>query len=136
MNAPVCQLKTNRGLLKYILLSLVTFGIYPIVFYSCISNDINTIATPKDGKKTMHYCLLYFLVSPLTAGIASFVWFHKISNRIGDEMRRRGLSNAISANTFWGWNVLGSLIVAGPFIYLHKLIHAMNDLCADYNAQG
>lgn len=27
--APVAQLKTNRGLIKLILLSLITFGIYP-----------------------------------------------------------------------------------------------------------
>lgn len=35
-----------------------------------------------------------------------------------------------------GWNILGSLIIVGPFIYTYKLLHAMNDLCADYNARG
>ena len=60
--APVGQLKTNRGLLKYILLSFITFGIYGIVVMSSISNDINIVASRYDGKKTMHYCLLFFLV--------------------------------------------------------------------------
>lgn len=79
MNAkPVAQLKTNRGLLKFILLSIVTLGIYLIVYFSSISSDINVIASRYDVKKTMHFCLLFFLVSPITCGIATFVWYHKI----------------------------------------------------------
>ena len=38
---PVRQLNTRRGLLKLILLSIITFGIYPFVFFSGISEDIN-----------------------------------------------------------------------------------------------
>ena len=82
-NTPARQLKTNRGLLKFILLSLITFGIYGIVVMTSISTDINLIASRYDGKKTMHYCLLIFLITPITLGIASIVWCHKISARIG-----------------------------------------------------
>lgn len=134
--APVAQLNTKRGLLKFILLSIVTFGIYSIVYYSSISSDINQIASRYDGKKTMHYCLLMFVVAPLTFGIAGIVWCHRISARIGNELSRRGISYSFGAGTFWGWNVLGALIGVGPFIYLHKLSKAMNLLCADYNVKG
>ena len=27
-----------------------------------------------------------------------------------------------NATDFWLWNILGSLIVVGPFIYVHKLL--------------
>ena len=54
VQTPVAQLKTNRGLLKYILLSLITFGIYGIVAMSGVSSDINIAASRYDGKKTMH----------------------------------------------------------------------------------
>lgn len=134
--APVAQLKTNRGLLKTILLSIITFGIYPLVLYSTISSDINLIASRYDGKKTMHYCLLVFLVAPITLGIGGIVWCHKISNRIGGELIRRGIAYSFGAGTFWGWNVLGALIGIGPFVYIHKLLKAMNLLCADYNVNG
>ena len=134
--APVAQLKTNRGLLKTILLSIITLGIYPLVLYSTISTDINLIASRYDGKRTMHYCLLVFLVAPITLGIGAMVWCHKISNRIGGELIRRGIAYSFGAGSFWGWNVLGSLIVVGPFIYIHKLLKAMNLLCADYNING
>ena len=41
--APVVQLKTNRGWLKTILLSIITFGIYGLVMYSGISNDMREL---------------------------------------------------------------------------------------------
>ncbi len=133
---PAMQLKTNRGLLKFILLSLITFGIYGIVVMSSISTDINLIAGRADGKKTMHYCLVYFIFSWLTFGIVPLVWYHKLSDRIGLELKRRGLAYNFGAGTFWGWNILGAFIIVGPFVYTHKLLQAMNLLSADYNARG
>lgn len=134
--APVSKLKTNRGLIKLILLSLITFGIYPLVVMSSISTDINVIASRYDGKKTMHYCLLAFIFTGLTFGIAPLVWYHRISKRIGNELNRRGIGYSFGAGSFWGWSILGSFIVIGPLVYTHKLLKAMNLLCADYNAKG
>ncbi len=133
---PVGQLKTNRGLAKFILLSIVTLGIYGIVVMSSISTDINTIAGRYDGKKTMHYCLVIFIFSALTLGILPLVWYHKISNRIGSELKRRGINYNLSAGSFWGWSVLGSLIIVGPFVYTYKLLKAMNLLSENYNING
>ena len=134
--APVGQLKTNKGLLKYILLSLITFGIYGLVVMSAVSNDINITAGRYDGKRTMHFCLLYFLVGWLTFGIGYIVWYHKISARIGNELKRRNIAYSFGAADFWLWNVIGSIIVVGPFIYIHKLFKATNLINADYNVKG
>ena len=133
---PARQLKTNRGMIKFILLSFITCGIYSIVFYSSLGENINEIASRYDNKKTMHYCLLFFLVGPITCELASIVWMHNISKRIGDEARRRGVNTNFGAGTFWLWNVLGSLIIVGPFIYMYKLCKTMNDLCEQYNRVG
>lgn len=133
---PVMQLNQNRSLLKFVLLGIITFGIYPIVFYSGISSDINVIAFKHDGKKTMHFCLLAFLVAPITLGIANIVWFHKLSGRIGNELRYRRLMYNFSASDFWLWNVIGSLIFVGPFVYINKLATASNILAQDYNIKG
>ena len=133
---PAYYLSTNRGLLKFILLSMITFGIYGIVVMSGVSTDINVIATRYDGKKTMHYCLVVFIFSWLTFGIVPLVWYHRLSARIGDELRRRGIGYSFGAGSFWGWCILGSLIFVGPFIYTHKLLQSMNMLSADYNRRG
>ena len=133
---PARQLNTSRSLIKFILLSIITLGIYSIVYFSSVSESINLAASRYDGKKTMHYCLLFFLIGPITLGIADIVWYHKVSARIGNELARRNIDYQFSALTYWGWNVLGALIIVGPFIYLHKLSKAMNFICADYNAKG
>ena len=103
---------------------------------SAVSSDINVIASRYDGKKTTHFCLLLFVFSWLTLGIAPLVWYHKISARIGNELSRRGIAYSFGAGSFWGWNILGSLIVVGPLVYLHKLLKAMNLLSQHYNTHG
>lgn len=133
---PVAQLKTNRGLAKFILLSTVTLGIYSLVYFSGISSDINIIASRYDGKKTMHFCLMALIVAPITLGIYGLVWYHQISDRIGSELKRRGIDYSFGAKDFWLWNVLGTLIVVGPFIYIHKMSKAMNLIAEDFNARG
>ena len=134
--APVWQMKTNRGLFKCIFLSAITFGIYRIVLFSSISTDINIIAGRYDGKKTMHYCLLYFLIGWLTAGLAFPFWYHRISERIGYELIRRGIYYPFDASTYWLWRVLGAIIIVGPFVYGYKLFKAMNLLSLHYNTHG
>ena len=127
--------RTNRGLLKYLVLSLITFDIYSIFVFSHISEEINIIATPRDGKHTMHYCLIFFIFSWLTLGIAPLVWMHRICNRIGKELRERSLPYIFGAEDFWLWAFFGSLIIIGPFVFLHKFFKAMNLVNADFNVK-
>ena len=134
--APVGKLKTNRGLLKFLLLSVITFGIYGIVVMSSVSTDINVMASRYDGKKTMHYCLILFIFSWLTLGIAPMVWNNNLCVRIGMELNRRRISYRFGAGTYWGWGFFGSLILVGPLIYTYKLLKAMNLLAAHYNVNG
>lgn len=133
---PAAKLKTDRNLLKFILLSAITFGIYGIVVMEDISMDINLIAGRYDGKRTMSYCLVMFLFSWLTLGIVPLVWSHRISARIGEEIARRKVAYQFGAGTYWGWGFFGSLILVGPFIYTHKLLKAMNMLSMHYNLRG
>ena len=109
---------------------------YRTNWMSTIGENINQIASRRDGKNTLHYCLVYFLLGPITCEIFSIVWLHSLSNRIGDEARARGIATDFGASTYWLWNVLGSLIIVGPFIYLHKLCKTMNALCENYNRMG
>lgn len=82
---PVAPLRTQRGLLKYVLLGLVTFSIYDIWQMSEVGDSLNLLAFKRDGKHTMHYCLMFFLVGWVTLGIGWLVWYHRVS----DPHRRR-----------------------------------------------
>ena len=61
---------------------------------------------------------------------------HNLSQRMGNEARRRGMNTKLSAATFWLWNILGSLILVGPFIYVHKMMKALNYINSDFNVNG
>ena len=138
-NAPIQParlLKNQRALWKFIVFGILTCGIYYIVIWTGIGEDINLAATKRDGKKTTHYCLVCFLLSWLTLGIYPIVWQHKISNRIGDEARARGMQTNLSASSYWLWFVLGSMILVGPFVYLHKVCKAVNYIADSYNSCG
>lgn len=133
---PVEPLRTDRGLAKYYFLSLITLGIYGLVVNCHIGNEINQIASQHDGKNTMHFALIAFIFSWLTLGIVPLVWYHRICDRIGNELYRRNINYEFDSLTFWGWNILGSFILVGPFIFIHKWMKAMNLLNADYNERG
>jgi len=133
--APLAHLKTDRSLMKLIVLSLFTFGIYGLIVWSEISTSINTVASKYDGKKTMHY-LVVLLFGMVTLGIAPLVWIHRISDRIGNELFRRRIPYSFSSESFWVWGVFGCIIIIGPFIYCCKMLKAMNLLCEDYNQNG
>lgn len=130
------QLRTNRGMVKFLLLTAITFGIYAIVCLSHVSTEINTVASKHDQKRTMHYCLIFFVFTALTLGICPLVWYTRLCNRIGNELTRRNIDFSISGGTFWGWNIFGTMILVGPFIFWHKFFKAMNLLNADYNEKG
>ncbi|MBR6550384.1 MAG: DUF4234 domain-containing protein [Paludibacteraceae bacterium] len=129
------QLPTSRSWWKFILLSPITLGIYPLVVMFKIADEINAVAGPHDGLKTMDYVWVLVL-SPFTLGILPFVWFHKLANRMGAELHRRGIAYDFSASTFWLWSVVGALIGVGPIVFIAKFLKAMNLLNADYNEKG
>ena len=133
---PALQLPTNRSMWKILLLSMITFGIYGLVIMTKMVDNLNIIASRYDGKRTMHFCLLIFVIAPLTLGIGAIVWYHKVSARMGNELQRRNQPYSFGASDFWLWSVLGSLIIVGPFIYMHKYCKTMNYLAADYNERG
>ena len=133
---PMRQLKTDRSLIKYVLLSMITFAIYGIYCLAGVADDLNITASRYDGKKTMNAWLLAFVISPITFGIAIFVWYHKISARLGDELDRRGIDYSFDASTYWLWCILGAFIIVGPFIYFHKFFTASNLINEDYNRKG
>lgn len=140
---PALKLATNRGLLKMILLSLITFDIYGAICRCRMADEINIVASRYDGKKTMPLLGMVFvaifsgaLTFGIVAAIISLCWNHRFSNRVGNEARRRGYFTGFGAKTFWLWYILGSLIVIGPFVYIHKLCKTMNKINKSYNYYG
>lgn len=120
------KFKTNRGAIKTVIFSILTLGIYDIVLFAKLGEELNLTSTKYDGKKTMSFYLLFFLVMPFTFGLGFFVWFHKFSHRAGMELKRRNIRYSFGASSFWIWVVILGITLVGPFIYLHKATKAIN----------
>lgn len=134
-DSPRIQLPTGRSLAKMFFLGIITLGIYPTVIWSRMVTELNLAASRYDGLRTMSYfgmCLL----TPFTLCIYPLVWMHCFSRRVGAELERRSLDYKFGAKDYWLWNVLGSLILVGPFVFVKKLTKSMNLINEDFNKKG
>ena len=129
------QLPTKRGLGKMFFLGILTLSIYPLVIWSRIATELNITASRHDGRRTMPYFAMTIL-TPVTLGILPLVWYHNFCCRVGDELDYRRINYNFGPKDFWLWGVLGSLILVGPFIFVHKLMKAMNKINDDFNRIG
>ena len=127
------KLKTDRSMWKLIIFSILTLGIYSIVFFIPFSFDLDKIAPKPDRSKTMNFLFVYIL-SIFTASIAMVCWHYQIAQREEEAMEKRDIRYNFGTNDFWTFGVFGALFFGlGEFVYYHKLCRAMNLLCADYN---
>ncbi len=126
------KLKTDRSMWKLMLLSLLTLGIYSILFFIPLSFDIDKAAPKSDRSRTPNFLFAYIL-SLFTFSIVLDIWHYQIASRVEDALFERKIDYEFGTGDFWGWFIFGSLILVGPFVYFHKLCKAMNLLCEDYN---
>jgi len=126
------KLQTNRSMWKLMLLTVLTLGIYPILFFIPFSFDLDKIAPKPDRSKTMNFLWAY-LLSLFTMNIVMDVWLYHITARIQEGLEQREIDFEFGTKDFWLWFFFGSFILVGPFIYYHKMCKAMNLLCEHYN---
>ena len=127
-------LRTDRSLLVFILLTLVTCGIYLYVFMYYMIKDINT-ACAGDGDETPGL-LVYILLSLVTCGIYSYIWLYKVGERLARNCQRYGYSVTENGTTVLLWFIFGMWLCGiGPFIGWNILINNTNMVCMGYNRE-
>ncbi|MCR4843025.1 MAG: DUF4234 domain-containing protein [Eubacterium sp.] len=125
-------LKTDRGLLAYIVLNIITCGIYGYYFIYKMAHDIN-IACDGDGEKTGGL-VAFIVLSFLTCGIYSWYWEYKLGNRLAANADRYGMRFQENGTTILLWCLFGVLICGiGPYIAMYILIKNANAICGGYN---
>lgn len=128
------QLTTDRGLLKYILLSLVTCGIYDLFFIYSLAADINE-ACREDGKQTAGL-IKFLLLSLVTCGIYSIYWYYATAERLAAYGKRNNVAVEIDGAKFLLWYLVGALICGVGSLYgLHLYLKSTNAVCEDYNVR-
>ena len=126
------KLKDDRGLASYIILSIITCGIYGYYFIYKMAHDVN-IACDGDGENTSGL-VAFILLSMITCGIYAWYWYYKLGNRLANNAGRYGLGIQENGTTVLMWCIFGTLICGiGPFIAMHILIKNSNMICNAYN---
>ena len=126
------MINENRSLLTYILLTIVTCGIYGFYFIYMLAADVNTMCEG-DGAHTGGL-LQFILLSYVTCGIYTFFWYYKLGNRLQENAGRYGLNFSENGTTILMWLILGSILCGiGTFIAVYILINNTNHLARAYN---
>lgn len=126
------KLKDDRGLFSYIILSLITCGIYSYYFIYKMAADVN-IACEGDGEETAGL-VAFICLSFITCGIYAWIWYYKLGNRLAANAGRYGLTFQENGTTVLMWLIFGSLLCGiGPFIAMNILIKNSNKICNAYN---
>lgn len=126
------RLKDDRGIVSYILLNLITCGIYGYYFVYKMAHDVN-IACDGDGEQTSSL-VAFIVLSFVTCGIYSFYWEYKLGNRLAANAGRYGMSFQENGTTVLMWCLFGVLLCGiGPWIAMNVLINNSNRICNAYN---
>ena len=126
--------KTDYSLVMYILLSIVTCGIYAYYIIYKMAQDVNQMCA-EDGDNVGGLGM-YILLSIVTCGFYSFYWLYKIQNRLQVNGPRYGVPIAENGTTVLVWLILGSLLCGiGSFVAFHIVFKSANAVGAAYNAR-
>ena len=129
---PIGPLSTDRSIVAYILLGLITCGIYDLYMIHLMIQDVN-VTCAGDGKVTKGI-LEYILFGILTCGIYDYVWLYNFANRIQSNAPRYGMRFEEGGTTILLWWILGAwLCGVGPFYAMYLIIKNTNALNAAYN---
>lgn len=126
------RISTNRSLLTYIVLSIVTCGIYGYYFLYTMARDVN-IMCEGDGEQTSGL-VVFIVLSMVTCGFYALYWYYKLANRLATNAPRYGLNFQENGTTVLMWYLIGLLICGiGPYVAMYFLIKNTNALAAAYN---
>lgn len=124
----------SRSLAMWIVLTIVTCGIYGYYFTYKLAQDLNTMCEG-DGESTPGL-LAFILLSLVTCGFYSYYWYYKIGNRLQANAPRYGLVFQENGTTILLWQFIGALLCfIGPFVAMHIIIKNTNALATAYNAR-
>ena len=124
---------TNRSLIAYILLSVITCGIYGYYFIYKLAKDVNQMCDDGDDVGGL---IAYILLSFVTCGLYSYYWFYKIQNKLHNAAPKYGVVVSENGTTVLVWLIFGALLCGLGSLYgIHIVFRSANRVGAAYNAR-
>lgn len=129
------RVKSDRSFVLYIILCVVTLGIYGLIFWHNYVKDVNIVCAG-DGRHT-NGLLVAILLSIITLGIYYWIWIYGMQTRLQDTAYTYRIGGVSSGGSVLLWYIVGVLLFCiGPFIALYKQIDSMNRVADAYNTMS
>lgn len=126
------MLKTNRGLIKWLFFSIITFGIYAFVLIAKKAEETN-ITCKGDGKETKGFWI-YLLLSIVTFGIYPIVWGFQVVERHANYLHAHNEKEILSGLGWLLWSYVGGLLFGiGAFVAMYLDIKQWNKVNEIHN---
>ena len=126
------RIQTDRNIVMYVLLTIVTCGIYSYYFIYKLAEDVNEMCKD-DGQKTAGLGM-FILLSIVTCGLYALYWYYMIANRLQANAGKYGITVVENGTTILLWYLVGSLLFGiGPFVAMHLIIKNTNAMASAYN---
>ena len=98
----------NRNIALAIILTIITCGIYSIVWFIFMVDDVNKVS-PEENSQSGG---IVFLLSLITCGIYGIVWFYQAAKRLEDSGKKYGVSISDNSIIYLVLNLLGFSIIS------------------------
>ena len=99
---------TNRSIATCIILSLVTCGIYGIIWYINLVNDVNTVC---QDEKSSQSGGVVFLLTLITCGIYGWIWFYNAGKRMNEAGNKYNMNIADNSVMYLILTIVGLGII-------------------------
>ena len=126
------RIQTDRNIVIYILLNIITCGIYGWYFIYKLAEDVN-IMCADDGQKTSGL-LTFVLLNFVTCGFYAYYWYYQLGNRLQMNAAKYDIVVMENGTTILVWCLVGLLVCGiGPYVAMHLIIKNTNNMAAAYN---
>ncbi len=99
---------TNKSIATCIILSLVTCGIYGIIWYINLVNDVNTVCQDEKSNQSGG---VVFLLTLITCGIYGWIWFYNAGKRMNEAGNKYNMNIADNSVMYLILTIVGLGII-------------------------
>lgn len=102
----------QRNIALCIILSIVTFGIYSLVWFIKLADDTNLVTTPPTNGKPHTSGGMALLLTIVTCGIYGYYWAYKQGEKLDNAKASRGMPTSNQSVVYLILEIFGLGIVA------------------------
>ena len=128
----------KQSLLAYILLSIITCYIYPIIWIYMMTTELNKIAENAGAPQNMiDNPVTELLLCIFTCGIYTYIWLYKQGNKMKMIGNEKDIPIAEEGSAYVLFMLLGSVTCGIFALYAyHLFIKNFNMLADDFNSNS